>query len=183
MGRSFPWEAHHAFGTQIHLQQDLTMPVADSLEDRKGVPINLIGGSEEKHRGYVGAWMDTGKAPTRCHHHIIVEKPDPENPDDTYLDCFKAIKCNVVPAAAAPQTYIQAAFKQIPQLNARLTAFAKMVAKCRVPKCRELSNRISEAIDREVHNLMAKGPSAEYRLVDESELPHVVDPNEEEGEQ
>lgn len=147
---------------------------SDSLEDRKGEAIRLIGGSAKKHRNYTGAWLDLGKAPTRCFYHIIVEKPDPEDPDRTYLDSFKASKSNVIEPEALPQTYIQAAFQQIPQLSERLNDFARMVAKCRIKKCRELSDRIGAAIDREIRNLLLKGSSAEYRIVDTTGLPDIV---------
>ena len=67
------------------------MSSSDALEDRKGRPIQLVGGSAVKHRYYVGAWLDIGKNSTREYYHIIVEQPDPEDPDETYLDTLPTV--------------------------------------------------------------------------------------------
>ena len=155
--------------------------VSDSLEDRKGDPISLIGASGKKHRDRLGAWMDLGKAPSACFSYIIVEKPDPENPETTHLNSVRASRHNIVDEEPVATTYIQAAFQQIPQLGERLDDFARMVAKCRIQKCRELSEKIGGAIDREIRHLMLRGSTAEYRLIDTTGLPNVIDPDDEEN--
>jgi hypothetical protein len=149
-----------------------------SLEERKGMEIKLVAGTAKKHKDYIGAWLDVGKSPTANYYYIIVEKPDPEDPEATYLESHRALKCNCLDPDPAPQTYIQAAFQQVPALGNKLTDFAKMVAKCRIRRCRELSHVIREHLDREALNLMRKGSSAEYRLIDTSGLPNVVEQEE-----
>lgn len=158
------------------------MSSADALQDRKGDPIKLVGGSYTRHRYYVGAWLDTGKATTLYYYHIIVEKPDPEDPNDTYLEAVKALKTNCVDVDLPPSTYLEAAFQQVPQLGERLTSFASMAAKCRISRGRELSKVIKNALDREASNLFKKGARAEYRIIDTTGLPDVVPPDETTGE-
>ena len=155
------------------------MNASDSLEERKGRAIELAGGTAKKHSTCVGAWLDVGKASTHKFCHIIVEAPDPEDPEQTCLDTFRALKTDCLQPDPTPQTCLEAAFQQVPQLGWRLTDFARMVAKCRIRPSRELSNKIKEHLDREIRNLMMKGPSAEYRLIDTSELPNVVEETEE----
>ena len=123
------------------------MSASDALEDRKGEPIKLINGTAKKHKHYLNAWLDTGKAPTEHFYYVIIEKPDPEAPEHTYLECFRAKKFNCVEPDPAPQTYLQAAFQQVPALGERLTDFSRMVAKCRIQRSRELSNVIKEYLD------------------------------------
>lgn len=157
------------------------MSSSDALEDRKGMQIKLVGGTRKVHKHYLNAWLDNGKAHTRCYYHIIVEKPDPEDPENTYLDSHRALKSNCLQPDPEPQTYIQAAFQQVPELGIRLTSFAKMVAKCRLPRRRELSDIIKEHLDREMRNILLMGSSAEYRIIDTSGLPDIVP--DDEGEQ
>lgn len=146
-----------------------------SLEDRKGEPIKLVGGTAKKHRGMLGAWLDIAKAPTACYYHIIVEKYDPEDPDSTYLDTFKALKTNIETIDPPPTTYIQAAFMQVPQLGERLTSFCKMCAKCRVQRSPELSEIIKRCLDKEAYNQKSKGSMAEYKIIDTSGIPNTVE--------
>ena len=157
--------------------------VSDSLADCRGNPIKLIGTTGKKYKECVGFWIDLAKAPTRCFYNIIVEYVDPENPDMTYYDEAKAIKHNVTDPDAEPRIYIEAAFQQVPALGERLVEFARMCAKCRVSKCRELSDRIGSVLDREVLNLRLKGSSAEYRIIQASGLSDVVPPDEETADQ
>lgn len=154
------------------------MSSSDSLEERKGRPVKLVGGTATKHSTYLCAWLDTGKVATTHYYYIIVEKPDPEDPEMTYLDSHRALKINCLNPDPEPQTYIEAAFQQVPQLGQRLASFAKMVAKCRIQRCRELSDKIKEYLDRETLNLMKRGSSAEYRIIDTTELPDIVPPED-----
>ena len=147
------------------------MPAADSFEDRKGVPVKLIGSTAKRHKNYVAAWLDEGKSPTWCYYFVIIEHVTSEDPEETFLDSYRVAKHNVVDVDPPPQTYTEAAFQQIPQLQDTLTSFARMVAKCRIQRSRELSNIIAKAIDREIGILMRKQSTAEYRLVDTSVLP------------
>ena len=156
---------------------------SDDLENRKGDEIKLLAGTAKKYSGYVHAWLDQGLPPTAQFYQIIVEMPDKESPPNTRLISRKASKNNVKRPSPPATTYTQAAFEQIPQLEQRLADFAKMIAKCRVPMNHELSDIIREAIQREVINLMNKGSSAEYRLVDTSGLPNVVEPDQDGQEQ
>lgn len=154
------------------------MSESDALEDRKGRRVKLLGDTAKKHRDYIAAWIDIGKNHTREYYYLIVEKPDPEDPERAYLEGpVRGKKVNVVDPDPTPTTYIQAAFQQVPQLGYRLTDFAKMVAKCRIQRGRELSNIIKAYIDRENLNLLKRGSNAEYRLIDTSELPNVVPPD------
>ena len=164
---------HHNFIPR----EKVNMSASDALEDRKGSPIRLHGGTFKKHKEYVGAWLDTGKNSSKYYYHIIVEKPDLEDPDTTYLEIARALKTNCLEPDPAPQTYIQAAFQQVPQLRQRLTDFSKMVAKCRIRRGRELSDLIRESLDRETHTLMAKGSNAEYKIIDTTGLPDIVPPD------
>ena len=147
----------------------------DSLEDRKGEEIKLIGGTAKKHRGYVNAWLDAGRSPTNSFYYVIVEKMDPESPPNTYLEGFKALKSNVVNPEPPPTNYTEAAFQQVPQLEERLIDFAKMVAKCRVPVSQALFNKVAAYCAREIRNQLLKGASAEYRLIDTTGIPNVVE--------
>lgn len=158
------------------------MSSVDALEDRKGEPIKLVGGTYTRHRYYVGAWLDTGKAATQCYFSIIIEKPDPEDPHTTYLEAVKAVKANCLEPDSEPTTYLEAAFQQVPQLGERLTSFAMMVAKCRVSRSRELSALIRDAIDREASKLLKKGARAHYHVIDTSGLPNYVSPDEGDNE-
>lgn len=159
-----------------------TMSASDPLSERKGRQVRLIGGTFKAHKHYVGAWLDSGKRQDLpSYYHIIVEKPDPEDPDTTYLDTFKALKSNCVAPYSTPTTYVQAAFQQIPQLDARLVDFAKIVAKCRIQRSRELSNIIKAAIDKEARILLQRGYNATYHIIDTSMLPNPVTDNEDDS--
>ena len=146
-----------------------------ALEDRKGREIKLVGGTAKKHKNNVGAWIDTGKTPTAHFYHIIVELVDPEDPTKTYLDSCKGKKSNCLEPDPAPSNYVEAAFAQVPKLGMKLTDFVKLAAKCKLTPCRELSDLIRVFLNREITNLLQQGSDAEYRIIDESVLPNVVD--------
>jgi len=148
-----------------------TMSAADSLEDRKGDRIKLLGGTAKKHHDYLAAWLDKGKPPTKFYYYIIVEMQDPEDVDRTYLDSCKAMKSNVAHPDPPPTTYIQAAFQQVPQLASNLADFSRTVAKCRIRRCRELSNIIRESLDFEALKLMTSTRRDQYYLIDTTGLP------------
>ena len=153
---------------------------SDDLESRRGDEVKLLGSTAKKHRGLVAAWLDTGKRHTAHFYHIIVEMPDPDSPGNTYYDAYKAAKCNVTHVDPPPSNYTEAAFQQIPQLEERLTDFAKMVAKCRVPVDQFLLNKIAAVCADEIRKQLVKGSKADYKLVDTTGVPNVV-PDDETG--
>ena len=173
-----PLQQAHFVPSTNFIPTEQTMSDSDALEDRKGESIKLVGNTAKKHRHCLNAWLDTGKAPTKCHCHTIIEKPDPEDHLHTHLDCCKALKENCTMPDPPPTAHLQAAFAQVPALEERLTDFAKILAKCRIQSGRELSSKIKAALDREHSNLLRKGSSAECRPIDTSELPDVVPPDE-----
>jgi hypothetical protein len=141
------------------------------LEDRKGEPVRLLGHSAKKHKDAVGFWRDMTKAPTRDFIYIIVEYPTDTG---SYLQSFRAKRSNVAAREEPPTTFLEAAFQQVPQLEERLISFAKMVAKCRINRDDALMSKIAAVIDRETQQLLNKGATAEYRLINTSGLPNVV---------
>lgn len=149
------------------------MSAADSLEERKGEPIKLLGGTAKKHQDYIGAWLDKGKHPTKHYHYIIVEMEDPEDVDRTYLDTCKALKSNVGYPDPPPTTYIQAAFQQVPVLASRLADFSRTVAKCRIQRTRELSGIIRASLDHEARKLLVNGRRDQYYIIDTTGLPEI----------
>jgi len=153
---------------------------ADALEDRKGYPIKLIGSTAKKHRPYNGVWFDAAIPATRNYYYVIIQKPDPDDELQDYLEPARVCKSNVEDVPEAPTTYLEAAVQQVPQLEERLINFAKMVAKCRISKSRELSDLIAKHIDRETSLLIRKGPAANYKIIDTSVINSaVVSDNEE----
>lgn len=138
---------------------------ADSLSDRKGLPVSLRGGSLKKHKNYVGAWLDLAKPPTDCFFYVIIEKPHPKKANKTWLKSYACGK-QYVKESNPCISYTQTVMQQVPQLAIRLDALALTAAKCRIKgDDAELHSILATAIDDQTIKLVKQGSNAEYKNI------------------
>ena len=141
---------------------------ADSLEERKGNPVQLRGDTLKKYIRYEGAWFDDARESTPTGHYVIIDLPD------RGFISVRVLKENCWEPEGPPTNYTDAAFDQYPELKVALDHFTFLLARCRVQLSKKVSNKIKESYRVATRKVMRRGRK-EWWPVDESGLPPADD--------
>lgn len=175
---------NHSFTDEQNLQPEhITMSnfTTDApLQTRRGIEVILLGSAKTgRHSGYLNAWIDLAKPPTKCFYNLIIKK---ERGSEEYLEAARVHKDNVeqyeAPEPAA--TYFEAALEQVPSIGQRMDSLAKLLARCQVDaKEEQIYSLLREKIVQATTKQMEKGPKALYTFINTDDLPNLEEDDEE----